>query len=434
MFADIALNRIYTHVILRHMTLNGQKAKLAAAAALAACLAFAITAASYVFPPYQEVTVPKFIVSTPTPLPRIYIREDGSIDPSTDALRCVGNIYTFTRDMINCTLVIQRDNIMIDGSGRTLRGYAEGNIKGDVGIVIYNRTNVTITALNIEEYWFAVNITSSSKITIKGNTLNSQWILVQSSTDCAIVENTIKGGIQITSSSGNVIAKNRISNAADGVFLCGSSFNIVEENVFENCDCAILIQGAFENVLDNHIRGGRTGIDIDGSNNKISGNYVEENSEAGISINFGNNNIICENTIENNRYGVIIGFVCHLNAENNTFYHNNFLNNAQNVLIRVKNFTNFWDNGKEGNYWSDYKGADDNKDGIGDTPYVINEHNRDNHPLMNPRPRNLIKQEMPPTLLMIPLATILGSTLIFMLLKIHVKRNPKIIPKNSPNH
>jgi hypothetical protein len=41
-----------------------------------------------------------------------------------------------------------------------------------------------------------------------------------------------------------------------------------------------------------------------------------------------------------------------------------------------------WDHDAEGNYWSDYTGQDINRDGIGDTPYVINVENQDNHPLM----------------------------------------------------
>jgi hypothetical protein len=32
---------------------------------------------------------------------------------------------------------------------------------------------------------------------------------------------------------------------------------------------------------------------------------------------------------------------------------------------------NDWDNGLEGNYWSNYDGSDENRDGIGDTPYAI---------------------------------------------------------------
>lgn len=43
---------------------------------------------------------------------------------------------------------------------------------------------------------------------------------------------------------------------------------------------------------------------------------------------------------------------------------------------------NIWDNGTTGNYWSNYNGTDNNGDGIGDTPYVIDHNNQDNYPLM----------------------------------------------------
>jgi nitrous oxidase accessory protein NosD len=70
------------------------------------------------------------------------------------------------------------------------------------------------------------------------------------------------------------------------------------------------------------------------------------------------------------------------------FYLNNFFNNTENVekyITDLQEFpTNIWDNGTIGNYWSDYEGLDSDEDGIGDTPYIINENNQDNHPLMNP--------------------------------------------------
>ena len=41
-----------------------------------------------------------------------------------------------------------------------------------------------------------------------------------------------------------------------------------------------------------------------------------------------------------------------------------------------------WDNGLEGNYWSNYISFDSDNDGIGNTPHVIDTSNTDDHPLM----------------------------------------------------
>jgi hypothetical protein len=45
---------------------------------------------------------------------------------------------------------------------------------------------------------------------------------------------------------------------------------------------------------------------------------------------------------------------------------------------------NRWDNGVEGNYWSNYTGVDQYHDGIGDVPYVLSADDADNYPLMGP--------------------------------------------------
>ena len=73
--------------------------------------------------------------------------------------------------------------------------------------------------------------------------------------------------------------------------------------------------------------------------------------------------------------------VLDINCSANTIFHNNFFDNIKNVDCDYNG--NLWDDGNEGNYWDDYDGRDFDRDGIGDTPYIISENNQDNYPWMN---------------------------------------------------
>ncbi len=69
------------------------------------------------------------------------------------------------------------------------------------------------------------------------------------------------------------------------------------------------------------------------------------------------------------------------NSRLNDFYHNNFVHNAIQAYAGL--LTNAWDNGAEGNYWSDYTGDDPDGNGIGNTAYRIFPIGWDNFPLMH---------------------------------------------------
>jgi parallel beta-helix repeat protein len=75
---------------------------------------------------------------------------------------------------------------------------------------------------------------------------------------------------------------------------------------------------------------------------------------------------VVENCISEARRGIYLHA-----SQNNSIFHNNFINNTLNVEIDTINYNNSWDNGIEGNYWSDYIGVDSNKDGIGDQSHPI---------------------------------------------------------------
>jgi hypothetical protein len=69
----------------------------------------------------------------------------------------------------------------------------------------------------------------------------------------------------------------------------------------------------------------------------------------------------------------------HEGVASNVFYENNFLGDGQDVDSDC-----FWNKGSMGNYWAGYNGTDADGDGIGDTPYIIDENNIDHYPLMYP--------------------------------------------------
>ena len=169
---------------------------------------------------------------------------------------------------------------------------------------------------------------------------------------------------------------------------------IVSSNtIFENKWMGILI-GSNVTVINNsiydHTNG--NGICIEGSYSKIIGNRICGNS---LGIGFSlfekiSNNVVMGNDICNNKWGIYL----RENTTENYIFHNNFIDNDRQIVSLAKH-PNYFDDGypSGGNYWSDYAGADlysgpyqneTGSDGIGDTPYQIDQFSRDRYPLMKP--------------------------------------------------
>src|SRR3972149_3438255 len=171
-----------------------------------------------------------------------------------------------------------------------------------------------------------------------------------------------------------------------GINVMGSNISIKNLQIV-HFDSGINLVSSNNTISGNSITNNDDGITVVSANNTITGNYITANNK-GIGINYASNNTIIGNTIANN--GVGIWFLTNIDTElDNLIYHNNFINNAKQVDQRqessyLSTLVNIWDNGREGNYWSDYVGKDANDDGIGDTKYDISASTPDFSPLMNP--------------------------------------------------
>jgi nitrous oxidase accessory protein NosD len=130
----------------------------------------------------------------------------------------------------------------------------------------------------------------------------------------------------------------------------------------------------------------------------------------------GDSNYLTENYIAHNEEGVFFGVNQPADVPLNiVLTHNSFVDNIvqfSGCLCQDYNTTepvHLWDDGREGNYWSDYNGTDTNADGIGDTPYVIDVQNQDRYPLMQTAAAPpTVTLKIPPEILFTPivLATI----------------------------
>jgi len=175
-------------------------------------------------------------------------------------------------------------------------------------------------------------------------------------------------GIILLDCSSNNIVENNISNNSWGICLKNSSDNEIGRNSI-SCN---------KRTLGSH--GGGILLWHDSNSNMIIDNAIIDNLYNSVFI-ASNQNTIVGNTIANNAY---VGIRADYGS--NLIYHNNFINNTIQVSDQGYLVVNTWDNGypSGGNYWSDYMGVDVDGDGIGDTPYVIDENDTDRYPLMHP--------------------------------------------------
>jgi parallel beta-helix repeat protein len=328
----------------------------------------------------------------------IYIRADGSIDPPTAPIQRDGDVYTFT-DNINDSIVVEKDNIVIDGAGYTVEGTGGGK-----GIDLTGRSKVTIKNMTIKNFQYGIYLWYSSNYnSIVGNTITENSYmgihLRYHSNDNNISGNNITANHNVGiwlyySSNYNSIIGNNLTNNDEGIRLIESSNNSIAGNNIANggSGAGIFIDESNYNIVSgNNIANHYYGINLFySSNNSITGNTITENHNVGIRFWYSSNyNSIVGNTItENNDEGIYL-----YESSYNKFYHNNFIDNTQQVFCY--GYHNVWDDGypSGGNYWSDYTDVDlysglyqneTGSDGVWDHPYVIDANNKDQYPLVNP--------------------------------------------------
>jgi len=163
------------------------------------------------------------------------IRADGSVLPPTAPISTVDNItYTLT-DNIEKPIVVERDNIVVDGAGYILKGTGGGK-----GLSMLGRSNVTIKNMRVESFNYGIWLRHSSKNTISGNNVTDSGfgIWLEKSSSNIISENKITdcgmfGMVLYSSSSNNTLDGNNMRTNSIGIWLSESSKNTFSGNVMD---------------------------------------------------------------------------------------------------------------------------------------------------------------------------------------------------------
>ncbi|MBI2918848.1 MAG: hypothetical protein HYY01_12770 [Chloroflexi bacterium] len=201
---------------------------------------------------------------------------------------------------------------------------------------------------------------------ISGNGGNGIKVGWRSITDVVIIGNYIGTDATGTRALGNTWDGIRLTEGTHHSFIGGATE--AEGNVISgNQSKGVRLQDT--GVRYNFVAGNYIGVGADGTS-------ILPN-QSGVDIQGAEDNFVESNLIAYNKTGIALK-----PGEGNRIHHNSLIKNGANASDEGK--SNRWDDGREGNDWSDYKGTDANGDGIGDTPYPVPPNGVDNHPLMEP--------------------------------------------------
>jgi len=231
------------------------------------------------------------------------------------------------------------------------------------GVLVVNSTDVTIANVSLKRHSDGIYVLNSSKITVRDFRCQAPTTYLGRGVFFSYVRD---------SQLKNVIFD--LDTEGYSIYLSYCQNNTIEHNTL----FSTIGSYAFPIVLDNS------------DNNVIRDNIIEnsgsEEAGSGIVLIDSVGNTMTGNSIDGTIWALAIQW-----SNNSLVFHNNFLRNQLQVRTDPVSVNDSFDNGFEGNYWSDYDftGQDPDGDGIGNAPYSAPDVT-DHCPLMVPWSENRV--------------------------------------------
>ncbi len=211
------------------------------------------------------------------------------------------------------------------------------------------------------EHWNTHSIDESNTVNgkpiiyrkdVSGETIteDASQIILANCTDMVVKDQKIEDGdigILLGFSDNNRIVENTVTQQMQSITLRYSNRNVLESNTLYNSTTGYYMVNSDRNV--------------------IAENHIYNNSWPGVYMSSSKKNIVFGNNISNNHvYGVYL-----TRSKPNHIYHNELysdeIGDAEIEGQAYDNKNNSWDDGEEGNYWSDYKDRYPGSHEVGDS-------------------------------------------------------------------
>lgn len=282
-------------------------------------------------------------------------------------------------------VIISGDGTTLDGAGYTL---SQGSSDIAYGVRVQDAGSVTVKNLHIVGFSHGIYFSGSPSCTAENNIISNEWI-----------------GVSFFSSPNSIMRGNTVSGTFGYLGLSANSSDniLIENNTVSGYDKNIsLDRSSFIAIRNNTLSGGYRSIELrESSDNQIAENQIFGAQDAGVYFSDAGSpnsfrNTLSQNIFRDSNVGVfstiippetgVGGFsfvltfldtlfpkALAISDNDNIFFHNDFINNTQDVSLASADLMRFSKLAPDGgNFWDKNTDcADANADGFCDTPYLV---------------------------------------------------------------
>ena len=282
--------------------------------------------------------------------------------------------------------------VTVNAPGVTLRGLVirhsgDDPDRDNAGIVL-NAPRARVEQCRLEDVLYGIYATAASDSVIRHNHIHGKALELGRRGDglrlwecqrCLVEDNSIRDcrDVVVWYSNRVTLRGNHLQDNRYGLHFMFSDHCDVEDNRIENNSVGVYLMYSHDFTLRHNILAANRGPsgfglglkDVDGATaeknlfvgNRIGIFFDDSPSRSDIHQHFENNTIAYND----------IGLAFLPAVRNNEFSRNAFVDNVEQIgILGGGDFAgNAFTEAGRGNYWSDYRGFDRNRDGIGDLPY-----------------------------------------------------------------